>query len=177
MDGSSQREATLPPRSIKWILGKRRQGCELWLNFPPRQVSGSFRPSIRHTTYTYYMHVESKPSSEVCQVLLPSKGPQLVSVIGSSILECHFSPRFGHLLDSYKWGQLLPLVTPTNIQRLWVIWGQCCLRAAAGHGLPNGSITQLSPYLTRNPCTLSKLYSHYPLIYCTLLQFTHMFVQ
>ena len=138
MDGSLQREATPPPRSIKWILGKRRQGCELWLNFPPRQVSGS---SFHTSYYTYYMHVESKPSSEVCQVLLPSKGPQLVSVIGSSILECHFSPRFGHLLDSYKLGQLLPLVTPTNIL------------------YPNYTVI---------------IHSY---IYCTSLQFTHMFVQ
>ena len=41
----------------------------------------------------------------------------------------------------------------SKIWTLWVIWGQCCLRLAAGPGLPNGPITQLSPYLTQNPCT------------------------
>ena len=39
------------------------------------------------------------------------------------------------------------------IQRLRVIWGQCCQRVAAGTCLPNGPITQLSPYLTQNPCS------------------------
>ena len=38
------------------------------------------------------------------------------------------------------------------IQRLCVIWGQCCLRVGASPCLPNSPITQLSPYLTRNPC-------------------------
>ena len=42
--------------------------------------------------------------------------------------------------------------TEDSIQRLWVIWGQCCLRVAADPCLPNGPITQLSPYLTWNPC-------------------------
>ena len=41
------------------------------------------------------------------------------------------------------------------LQRLWVIWGQCCLRVAASPFLPNGPITQLSPYFTRNPCICS----------------------
>ena len=40
-----------------------------------------------------------------------------------------------------------------SLQRLRVIWGQCCQRVAAGPCLSNGSITQLSPYLTQNPCT------------------------
>ena len=40
-----------------------------------------------------------------------------------------------------------------KLQRLRVIWGHCCLRVAAGPCLPNGTITQLSPYFTRNPCT------------------------
>ena len=43
-----------------------------------------------------------------------------------------------------------------NVQRLWVIWGQCCLRVAASPCLPNSPITQLSPYLTQNPCTETK---------------------
>ena len=43
-------------------------------------------------------------------------------------------------------------LSPTDIQRLWVNWGQCCLRVAAGPCLPNGPITQLSPYMIRNPC-------------------------
>ena len=38
------------------------------------------------------------------------------------------------------------------LQRLWVIWGQCCLRVTAGPCLPNSPISQLSPYLTWNPC-------------------------
>ena len=37
------------------------------------------------------------------------------------------------------------------VQRLWVIWGQCCPRVAAAPSLPNGLITQLSPYSTRKP--------------------------
>ena len=40
-----------------------------------------------------------------------------------------------------------------HVQRLGVILGQCCLRVAASPCLPNGPITQLSPYFTRNPCT------------------------
>ena len=39
--------------------------------------------------------------------------------------------------------------TVTKVQRLWVIWGQCCPRVAATPSLPNGPITQLSPYFTR----------------------------
>ena len=39
----------------------------------------------------------------------------------------------------------------TYIQRLWVIWGQCCPRVAAAPSLPNSPITQLSPYFTRKP--------------------------
>ena len=38
-----------------------------------------------------------------------------------------------------------------HIQRLWVIWGQCCPGVAAAPSLPNGPITQLSPYFTRKP--------------------------
>ena len=41
----------------------------------------------------------------------------------------------------------------SEIQRLWVIWGQCCPRVVAAPSLPNGPITQLSPYLTRKPGT------------------------
>ena len=38
------------------------------------------------------------------------------------------------------------------IQRLWVIWGQCCPTVAAAPSLPNGPpITQLSPYFTQKP--------------------------
>ena len=40
---------------------------------------------------------------------------------------------------------------------LWVIWGQCCPRVAAALNLPNGPITQLSPYFTRKP-GISKQY-------------------
>ena len=47
--------------------------------------------------------------------------------------------------DSGEWVRL--------VQRLWVIWGHCCLRVAACPCLPNGPITQLSPYLTQNHCT------------------------
>ena len=39
------------------------------------------------------------------------------------------------------------------VQRLWVIWGQCCPRVAAALSLPNGRFTQLSPYFTRKPGT------------------------
>ena len=39
-----------------------------------------------------------------------------------------------------------------HTERLRVIWGQCCLRVAAGPCLPKGPITQLSPYFNRNPC-------------------------
>ena len=106
------------PSNGFWESGGR-DACYGSIFHLARSVVPSFRPSIRHTTYTYYVHVESKPSSgeeeKVCQGLWRTKGPQLVSVIGSSILECYFSPRFGHLLDSYKLGQFLPLVTPTNI--------------------------------------------------------------
>ena len=40
-----------------------------------------------------------------------------------------------------------------GVQRLWVIWGQCCPRVAAAPSLPNGPITQFkfSPYFTRKP--------------------------
>ena len=38
-----------------------------------------------------------------------------------------------------------------TLQRLWFIWGQCCPRVAAAPSLPNGPITQLSPYFTRKP--------------------------
>ena len=44
-------------------------------------------------------------------------------------------------------------VAITPIQRLWVIWGQCYPRVAAAPSLPNGLITQLSPYFTRKPGT------------------------
>ena len=44
---------------------------------------------------------------------------------------------------SHKW-------MGTPVQHLRVIWGHCCLTAAVGPCLPNGPITQLSPYLTRN---------------------------
>ena len=37
------------------------------------------------------------------------------------------------------------------VQRLWVIWGQCCPRVAAVPSLPNGQITQLSPYFSQKP--------------------------
>ena len=43
-----------------------------------------------------------------------------------------------------------------SVQRLGVIWGQCCLRVAASPCLPNGwngPITLLSPYLPQNPWT------------------------
>ena len=49
----------------------------------------------------------------------------------------------------------LPKMTlrpPTSLQCLRVIWGQCCPRVTAGPWLPNGPITQPSPYLNQNPC-------------------------
>ena len=42
-----------------------------------------------------------------------------------------------------------------DLQRLWVIRGQCCLRVAAGPCLPNSQITQFNPYFTRNPCKIT----------------------
>ena len=44
------------------------------------------------------------------------------------------------------------------IQRLWVIWGECCPRVEAAPSLPNGPITQLSPYFTRKPGTVYALH-------------------
>ena len=56
------------------------------------------------------------------------------------------------------------------IPRLQVILGHCCLRVAAGPCLPNGPITQLSPYFIRNPCNvysmLQKLFACYELYLC-----------
>ena len=49
---------------------------------------------------------------------------------------------------------------PSNIQRLLVIWGQCCLRVGAGPCLPNGPNMHFSPYLTWNPCTV-----YFPALY------------
>ena len=49
------------------------------------------------------------------------------------------------------------------LQRLLIIWGQCCPRVAAVPSLPNGPITQLSPYFTRKPgiraCLIYRIYS------------------
>ena len=41
----------------------------------------------------------------------------------------------------------------TSIPGFSVIWGQRCKRVAAGLCLPIGPITQLSPWMTRNPGT------------------------
>ena len=52
------------------------------------------------------------------------------------------------------WGT--PQTSKNKIQRLRVIWGQCCLREAAGPCLLNVPITQLGLYVTRNSCTLPR---------------------
>ena len=57
------------------------------------------------------------------------------------ILEC----------ETFRKGSLSLNHTSCVIQRLWVIWGQCCPRVAAAPNLPNGPITQLGPYLTQKP--------------------------
>ena len=49
---------------------------------------------------------------------------------------------------------MIDLFIKTWIQRLLVIWGQCCPRVAAAPSLPNGPITQLSPYFTQKPGTI-----------------------
>ena len=62
--------------------------------------------------------------------------------------------------------------------RLWVIWGHCCLRVAAGPCLPNGPITQLSPYFTRNPCTEWFHFHwrlHSPKLLCEVVQLCTVF--
>ena len=43
----------------------------------------------------------------------------------------------------------------------------CCLRVAAGPCLPNGPITQLGPYFTRNPCMYSMDASLYEYTLCS----------
>ena len=49
-----------------------------------------------------------------------------------------------------------------DVQRLWVIWGHCSLRVAAGPCLPNGPITQLSPYFTQEPGIEKKKFEMLP---------------
>ena len=56
-----------------------------------------------------------------------------------------------------------PLMTFAKFSVFWTllpmslscchIHTECCLTVAAGPCLPNGPITHLSPYFTRNPCT------------------------
>ena len=50
-------------------------------------------------------------------------------------------------------GYVLKIPNPALVPGLSVIWGQCCLRVAARPCLSNCQIIQLSPYLTRNPCS------------------------
>ena len=54
-------------------------------------------------------------------------------------------------LDVIVFNNSFPYSVDVFLQRLWVIWGQCFPRVAAAPSLPNGPITQLSPYLTRKP--------------------------
>ena len=46
-----------------------------------------------------------------------------------------------------------------RLSGIWVKWGQCCPRVTASPCLPNGPITQLSPYLTQNPGTFAHCHS------------------
>ena len=63
------------------------------------------------------------------------------------------------------------LISWCVLQRLQVIWGQCCLRVASSPCLPNGPIMQLSTYLTRNPCI--KVYRrNQKIMTCDLLRLT-----
>ena len=76
-----------------------------------------------------------------------------------------------------------PLLLPNLAEKgpglyrgLWVIWGQCCPRVAAAPNLPNGPITQLSPYFTRKcgtrvwfPWSSHWLVVQIPAVYTTLL--------
>ena len=105
---------------------------------PSESISPS-RPSVR-------------PSSFTCR-------PAAKDVATINVKQDYESHHYGLSLDVEQnhnwthrredqrrpWTMILP--------GLWVIWGQCCPRVAAVLSLPNGPITQLSPYFTRNPCT------------------------
>ena len=65
-------------------------------------------------------------------------------------------PTHSHNLQLHRPDVLLLQTHKTRyvrVQRFWVMGGQCCPILAAGPCLPNGPISQLSPHLTRNPCT------------------------
>ena len=61
---------------------------------------------------------------------------------------------FGSVCSNFKWGEHDVKLYRYNItlERIQVIWGQCCLRVTAGPGLTNGPITRLSPHWTQNFC-------------------------
>ena len=76
--------------------------------------------------------------------------------VASSITQQHSWRLQDSRLSEHQ--QNFALTSGECLQRLWVVWGQCCLRVATGPCLPNGPITQLSPYLTRNPFTVEPGY-------------------
>ena len=86
-----------------------------------------------------YSFVNTNLNSLVCEVNL--------SQIGKNCT-CN---KFG--IHSPYWTSSPTSLQPRNdpLQRLWVIWGQCCPRVAAASSLINGPITQLSPYFTWKP--------------------------
>ena len=82
-----------------------------------------------------------------CEEWRQSRWPDTVLLIEGSEIYSHIC------LNFYRgWLKGGCLVAKENtVPGLRVIWGQCCPRVAAAPSLPNGPITQLSPYLTRNP--------------------------
>ena len=73
--------------------------------------------------------------------------------IGSDFQSCMWHRAWLLICRACFWARLL-IGRACHVQRLLVIWGHCCLRVSAGPCLPNGPITQLSPYFTQNPCIL-----------------------
>ena len=128
---------------INLCQAKKVQFCylrKIFFHKIPKKVSRRDYNHLQHLNWVHICWIGQNPEKYFLWILslgsILSEGSvrPLIKWIGADTLICR------------AWKFL--------VQRLWVIWGQCCLRVAGSPCLPNGPIKQLSPHLIQNPCML-----------------------
>ena len=101
------------------------------------------------------LHHPAARDAIACKVQSDKRISGISSQMGTKSSDWAIGQAGGRLLLSgsivLKWLKDAVCRVVNTLLGLWVIWGHCCPRVAAAPSLPNGPITQLSPYFTRKP--------------------------
>ena len=95
-------------------------------------------------THGIHTQVADATTTWFISLLLPASSKPALALVNLSIMHSKMLKFCGvgqiNVRNGNSW----------DVQRLWVIWGQCCLIVAASPCLPKGPITRISPFFTRN---------------------------